>query len=591
MKSIEFKLESWTLNQVFNRIKNCRVVKPPYEKDGYYSNDFFLDKRLWLEVYYNWAWKKFLDYTIIKWREYYLYREWTKHYIWTFNGNSFVNITPNWFVVDNNSPIKFVYGKWIYWNKQSSWTVTNEQIWMWWDIQWSLIPWYAWWYVKFSYTWTSGISVWDFIVFKTWVLKWWINRVEHVEWWYVYIIWTNIRWSLPWPWTQFDVYKSNDTEYWTTLLVWHTQWVDLVILNWYNEANVIRVLTTSSEPIIDLVNFDWNIFALTETHMYFSRSTFDDNTQFYPLDYYYIDWWYKLFSIWKALLVFGRQNKLFAAANSTTANVWYVWYDVNYNWNLYSKYSCIFTDQTIYILQSNKQLKQIDIVQNNSTTFDLKVSDVLFNTRWLFNELDWWEVFITSNQDYLSFLYIKDWKTINFQYNKAYQHFIENFYNVEIYWFYDKILSNWKLYIENWYTDDWEEYEQEINMLVDTWFSIYKPYIIRTIFWLTNNLFDVNLNIELELWAKIIKINKRLRWFDFDNRLSQSLTWDELLEDNNNLEQNEYDWNIVSIQSNLMKAWRFIRIKYFSNKRFMIGNSYIIADETKTFINEPLFTN
>ena len=41
MEPYEFKLESWTLNNVFNRIKNSRVVQPPYEKAWYYSNKFF----------------------------------------------------------------------------------------------------------------------------------------------------------------------------------------------------------------------------------------------------------------------------------------------------------------------------------------------------------------------------------------------------------------------------------------------------------------------------------------------------------------------------------------------------------------------
>lgn len=597
MEILEFKLEAWTLNQTYNKIKNCRKVKPPYESDGYYSNSFYLDKRLDLETFFTWTGKKFLDMVTIKWYDYYLYREWNKHYIWTFNWNTFTPVTSNWFDVDWDSPIKFALWKWIYW--AVTWTertTLEATVWQWWEIDWELIPWYAWWYVKFAYTWTQNIQMWDYIVFSwDWeTLCWWINRVEYVDNnWNIYIIWTNARWTVPQTWSKFFLYKSKmnswTAEIWTTLLVWHKTGVSLCILNWHSEALVINPLKTINESIIDIVNFDWNVFALTENNMYFSRSTFNDNTQFYPLDYYYIDWAYKLFPIGKALLVFARTNKLFAAANSTWwVQVWYVWYDVNYNWNLYSKYSFIFDDQTIYILQKDKQLKQIDIVQNNSTTFDLIVKDVLSQTRWLFNELDWWEVFINSSQRFLNFLYVKDWVTVNYQYDKMYQDFMENEYNVPIYYFWDKILSDWKIYIENWINDT---YQQEVNFMIDTNMFMYLPYIIRTNFWLVDNPFDVNLEISFEIWWIKDIIQKRLNWFVFDTRLTNTLTWDELLEDEAPEEVNYYNWKTVSIQSNILKTGRFINFKYYWNKRFMIGNSYVVADKTKLFINEPLLTN
>lgn len=649
----DFKMELWTLNEVYNKVKNCRVVKPPYESDWYYSNKFFLDKRLDLESIYSNANRKFLDTITIKWIDYYLYREWSKHYIWTFDWTTFTNVTTDWFVVDSDSPIKLVYGKWIYWPRHSTHINSEVSSEMWWWVEFPLIPWYAWWYIKFWYsTWTRNLNVWDFILFKEWALTWWINRIEYMDWvvngwsyaWSVvpvlwvndtatlnwqpyikdtvienvwsytliitntnwsttinftitatwpitweniYIIWTNIRWTIPETWTSFESFKAANCEVWTTLVVWHSTWLDLIVLNWSSQAFTLRVLTTNSEPIIDAVNFDWNIFALTRTHMYFSRSTFNDNTQFYPLDYYYIDWWYKLFPIWKALLAFGRQNKLFAAANSTWTNVWYVWYDVNYNWDLFSKYSFIFDDQTIYILQKDKELKQIDIVQNNTTTFDLKVTDVLVSTRWLFNILDWWEVLINSNQRFLNFLYKKSWNTINYQYDKMYRHFIENEYNKEIYYFWEKILSNWNIYIENWIGG----YTQEVNFMIDTLYSMQTPSIIRTLFWMSDTALNINLDTTLEIGWTIDIVNKVLTWFKPDLRLTWTITWDELLEDTEPNEASKYNWNIMSIQSNIEKTWRFINFKYHWTERFILWPSLVITKESRTFVNEPLLTN
>ena len=86
MDKLPFMLEVGTLNQTYNKIKNCRVVKPSYELDGSYSTEFFLDKRFGLEPYFADPAKKFLDYTDVKGIRYYLYKEGSKHYIGTYNG-------------------------------------------------------------------------------------------------------------------------------------------------------------------------------------------------------------------------------------------------------------------------------------------------------------------------------------------------------------------------------------------------------------------------------------------------------------------------------------------------------------------------
>jgi hypothetical protein len=41
----------------------------------------------------------------------------------------------------------------------------------------------------------------------------------------------------------------------------------------------------------------------------------------------------------------------------------------------------IFADQTIYILQEDNQLKQVDIQQRDSTSYDLIVKEVLVSTK------------------------------------------------------------------------------------------------------------------------------------------------------------------------------------------------------------------
>ena len=201
----------------------------------------------------------------------------------------------------------------------------------------------------------------------------------------------------------------------------------MAVLNGHNESIVIDVLTTT-EPIIDLINFDGSIFTMTETHVYFSRAKFDDNTQFYSLDNFPVDGGYKLFPIGKAMLVFGRQNKLIAAANATGTTIGYVMYDANYGGDLYSKYSYIFADQTIYLLQNDKQLVQVDLVQNNNTSFNVVTKPALTQSRGKFEDLSGGEVFINSSDRFLNFLYVKESDTLNIQYDKYYNHWIDNEY-------------------------------------------------------------------------------------------------------------------------------------------------------------------
>ncbi len=202
----------------------------------------------------------------------------------------------------------------------------------------------------------------------------------------------------------------------------------MAVLNGHSAAKLIDVLVTTTEPIIDVLNFDGSIFAMTETHVYFSRAKFDDNTQFYPLDNFPVDGGYKLFPIGKAMLVFGRQNKLIAAANATGTTIGYVMYDANYNGDLYSKYSFIFADQTIYMLQADKQLMQVDLVQNNNTSFNVSVKNILTQNRGKFEDLSGGEIFINVSDRYINFLWVNGSDTTNIQYDKQYIHWIENVY-------------------------------------------------------------------------------------------------------------------------------------------------------------------
>jgi len=601
MDKLPFMLEVGTLNQTYNKIKNCRVVKPSYELDGSYSTEFFLDKRFGLESYFADATKKFLDYIDVKSIRYYLYKEGSKHYIGTYDGSSFHVITTGWFTVDANSPVRLATWRGGYGSSKGVGTIDTgialeQDTWS----TFTELPGYTGGYVKFHYTGWGTPVAWDYITFKDWVLKGGTNKIMKVAAGYIYIIGTNARGSLPMVWNTFEVFSSI----WTTLLLGHTTWVSMAVLNGHNEAKLINVLTTT-ESIIDVLNFDGSIFAMTETHVYFSRAKFDDNTQFYPLDNFPVDGGYKLFPIGKAMLVFGRQNKLIAAANATGTTIGYVMYDANYNGDLYSKYSFIFADQTIYMLQADKQLMQVDLVQNNNTSFNVSVKNILTQNRGKFEDLSGGEVFINISDRYINFLWVNGADTTNIQYDKQYTHWIENVYvGKKIYSFgsWAGVLTDGAIFSEGGYLDGLVEYAQEINFSINGNDQIFMPYTVRTLFWMLPNwlidvaepkwIFDIDLEISLDLGAKMKSIKKSLKNFKFDSRLESVATGDELIWFDWALnEWIEYNGNIASIQSNIQKTWRYTYFKYTSINRFIIGHSYVFTEKTKPFINEMDLNN
>jgi hypothetical protein len=61
------------------------------------------------------------------------------------------------------------------------------------------------------------------------------------------------------------------------------------------------------------------------------------------------------------------------------------------------------------------------------------------------------------------------------------------------------------------------------------------------------------------------------------------LPWQEI--------QEVYEWNIASIQTQIERAWRFMRFQYKSENRFIIGNTYLLTKASKPYVNDILTSN
>lgn len=671
MENIPYEIRAWQLNQTFELIKNCQVVKPPYDKWGFYSAEFFLDKRNGLTALCTDPTKNFLDNINIKGQEYYYYQTWNNTYLWVL-ASRVITAVAGPFPVTSDSPKRLAYGRNIYGPKYASSIVrdplagTGRNF----TVQW--MAGYADGYVQINQL-TAGIETGDYIVFTgDSVLRGGLNRVEDIDTTTIttnnpiavtnvcvslnnapffvaagtvsispgpgsstplqsstivssnlltgivtlttpvtsaigdlisygnniYIIGTNSRWSVPKHWDTFDIYKKSNSIESNCILIGHNDangnWVvSMCLMNGTYSANVIKVLEATS-PVIDIVNFDQNVFVLTKRKMYHSRSTIDDNTQFYPLDNFSVDEWEKLFPMGKALFLFGRKNKLFSTITAnigSTSNVpQYAGYDVNYTGSLYSKYATVFSDQTIYVLQKDLQLMQVDIVANNNSTFDIATKNILVNTRGIFERITGSAINIAVSSKHLSYMALKDWTTTVYQFDKQYQHWLVNEYkNLTINKFWEIVLLNGYIAeVGTTFTDFWVAYDQEVNFSLNGGGPrMNMPYILRTVFGMVDSIFDVKLDAEFEIGGKNIPFNIRIHNLDLDNRFSEELTGDELIGwDVLPYEVSEYNGNTFSIQTTVLKTWRYIRFKYNSDVRFCIGDSFIFTDFTKPFINE-----
>lgn len=85
MEIVPYELRAGQLNQTYEKILNCRKVKPPYDKAGFYSAEFFLDKRNGLTSVCTDPTINVLDDIEIQGNRYYYYRIGTDAYVGVVN--------------------------------------------------------------------------------------------------------------------------------------------------------------------------------------------------------------------------------------------------------------------------------------------------------------------------------------------------------------------------------------------------------------------------------------------------------------------------------------------------------------------------
>lgn len=583
-------LTVWTLNSEYEKVYNCRVVDPTFEKwKGLHNEQFFLDKRLWMLPYHNWDYH-FTDDIVIDWYTYYLYHNESQVYVWIWTDSWIKDIA--WpFIRSHNTPIRFAHWRWSKWearyvnlNIKNSRTFDNNNLII--NENWIYEDWYI---ILEVWEWLN-IEVWDYITFKNNIFAWATVRVDLYQWGNIYILGINSKWSIPTSWTRIDVYKKI----WKIPVIATSQWVHALHVDWDKRCQTTRLIDGDIE---DIVNFNEQLFVLKNNVIYFSEQTFEDNLQFYSSsNRKYIEWAYKLVSNWKFLIVFADDNRLVSPIAQTTNNNTndYSFYPLNYNWRLYSKYSYLFVDNSLYIIQSDKQIMNVNIDSVNATTFNFKLDSVVKTVRWLMSDIDDYysddKWFIIANTDYneskIHFFYQKkDWTTIEYEYDNEFKHWLLHTYNYRIYKKTNRFLCH-KHVTNIWgYKDLDKEYKQDINFFIYNngqilwlWFNDMMMWLIK---W---EKLEYNFDIEVDSLQALKNKHIEVKYNTFDTLPSDhSLDYMNIA---SLWRKNQHYWTITSIRRHLRETWRMFRLSINWYKRFIYWSSLISYKEWNPFVHE-----
>lgn len=307
------------------------------------------------------------------------------------------------------------------------------------------------WYIKLELDVTPNVG--DYITFtsNTTNLQGISTQIHYIQWGFCYVRWTNLYWTLPTVGENIVIH----THIWDTLVIAETDKVISVDTSW----NTITLYTCNDDDaIIDIEYFNWTLFILTNNYVLYWRSLVNCNMNVYPLDFFdNMGWWTRILSFGKHLILFWKNNQIISPVNGTEWSLWYVSNDLNYNHQLFSKYSAISIQWSLYLLQDDKEFVKVDIVAVANWEYDLVTGDAMPEAKGMLEDISW-EVYITKWDKYISI--INDnwgWTSTVYSYNLSYQHWV-----TWIFW--NQLRSMWdKIYWETQFTRGTDIIDQEIS--------------------------------------------------------------------------------------------------------------------------------
>lgn len=506
--------------------------------------------------------------------------KWTYNAWTTYLSNEIVLYSWQYYVSLSWSVWKLPTDKdyWIVYNRTESWLASWEPQSVNYNDE------FRWWYlvIKLEWTWIDWlVTAWqDYVYFyedKS-NLQWIAVQVEYKKTIdanniLVYIRWTNKAGSRP-KYVHWDTNATEKvaiyTKTWDCPVIATNDWVYVYnvkenwswVITWANEVKLINLTN-----ITDMCYYNWSIFVMNDKYLYYSHTTnqWFSTVNIYPLDLINIRWWQRLIPFWKILILLWVYDKIVTPINWTTGNIWFVSTDLNFEEDLFSKYSILSYMWSLYMIKSNKELVKINIVSINNISYQVETQPVLEDTKWIIDEISW-EVYMCMNDKDLVILNHRDNKTFTYTYNVEYWHWSTAEYVVKIY----KIL-NWIYYWNDIYIEsDTEEFEQSIWFVVWTEdLSSLKQFMFyKMILWIESSILDYYLDVEYEIWWTICKTTIDLSNYpinmELDNNPSwlwDSLIWTSLLWLNMLQSFVTSVWNIVSAN---IWIWRTASLMRFT---------------------------
>lgn len=358
-------------------------------------------------------------------------------------------------------------------------------------------------------------SQWQYITFtsNTTNLQWISTKIHYIQNWFCYIRWTNLYGTLPTLWEAVTIHNkigdvlvlAEDKKLVSVDEIWNK--IDLLVLD-------------NDDSIIDIEYFNSTIFVLTKNSVFFWRSLINSNMNIYPLDFFDNMWWgNRILSFWKHLILFGKDNQVISPVNGTKWSLWYISNWLNYTHKLFSKYSALSNQGSLYILQEDKEFVKVDIISVANGEYDLKTTDAIPEARWM---LDWleWEVFISKWDRYISIINPDwQWKTISYNYNIAYKHWMT--------WIHDNtIRSLWDyIYWDTQFVKDNELVDQQLSFTLwaDSLDSMKTCYFVKFILVAEEKRVpDYTLTIEKYIWWMKYTKDIQLKDYPINNEILPS---------------------------------------------------------------------
>lgn len=503
----------------------------------------------------------------------------------------YVNIkASNWIAVSNTE-------HWKVYDTKDSWAASSDPL----NLTYSDV--FKWKYLvlKLEQVWIRAkVVAWQYILFtqNNSNLQWITTKIEYVQDCsvvsddsvLVYITNTNKVWSIPqylssW-WETIDIY----TEIWDNPIIATNDWVYVYNLlyswsaiTWANETNILSLTN-----IVDICLYNWVIFIANNKLVAFTQiNRLGNNTNFYPLDISEIKWTKRIIPFGKMLVLFWEQNKILTPSWDIVSNRWYFSTDLNFESDLFSKYSCYVYMWIFYMIKSNKELVKISILTTNEIYYDIEEQPILTDTKWLLDDINS-EVYMCLDWKNLNILNHRWWFTYTYSYNTEYLTWNTGQYSNILY-----LIKNWKYYwddiMKEWV---WELVEQKVSFTVWTDYLVKMKSFqyIKLAFWIQNKKLDYFLDIEYEIgwhiYSYTVDLNKYLINMDLHIQewwLWDSLIWNTLLWENTSIVTSNI-WNIslalvpIGITCNMMR----FSIRSKQDNEFIYWGS-IVAYESLDF--------